>query len=234
MARRVTRAEADLPATALRVVLASGSPSRLALLRAAGVEPDVVVSDVDEEAVAAALGAEAAPGDVVAALARAKAEAVAERLLAGPGPAPDTVIVAADSAFLLHGELHGKPHTPEVAWARWQKMSGQTGTLLTGHCLLRLTDGRIAARAYEVGRADIRFGDLSGDEARAYLATGEPLEVAGAFTLEGRGSWFIERIEGDPSTVIGLGLPVLRALLAQVGLDVAALWQASGSPTGAA
>ncbi|MGL6236743.1 MAG: Maf family protein [Segniliparus sp.] len=218
--------------TQLRVVLASGSPSRKALLLAAGVEPDIVVSDVDEEAVAAGLGPEAAPGEVVAALAEAKAEAVAERLLSEL--ATDTVIIAADSAFLLDGELHGKPHLPEVAWERWQKMSGRVGTLLTGHCLLRIADGQIVARAHEVGRADIRFGDLTSEDARAYLATGEPLEVAGAFTLEGRGSWFIERIEGDPSTVIGLGLPVLRKLLADVGLGVAALWRASGTPPGAA
>lgn len=223
--------------TQLRVVLASGSPSRQALLLAAGVRPEIIVSDVDEEAVAAALGAAADPGDVVTALAGAKAEAVAARLIAEPEASArpaETVVIAADSAFLLGGELHGKPHFPEVAWERWQQMSGQVGALLTGHCLLRIRDGRVAARAQKVGRADIWFGDLTGDEARAYLATGEPLEVAGAFTLEGRGSWFIERVEGDPSTVIGLGLPVLRALLAEVGLDVAALWRAAGTPPGAA
>lgn len=199
------------------------------------MEPEILVSDVDEEAIAAGLGPQADPGDVVAALAEAKAEAVAARLIEAasmggpPSSGAQILVIAADSAFLSGGELHGKPHLPDVAWSRWQKMSGQVGTLLTGHCLLRIADGRIVARAQEVARGDIQFGDLTGDEARAYLATGEPLEVAGAFTLEGRGSWFIDRVEGAPSTVIGLGLPVLRRLLAEVGLDVAALWRAAGT-----
>jgi septum formation protein len=250
------------------LVLASASPARRAVLRAAGVEPVVRVSDVDEDAVAAALPPDTAPEQVVVALARAKARAVAA--LAADGP--DCVVVGCDSMLLLDGVLQGKPHTAEVARARWAAMAGRTGTLLTGHCVLRVPGAlslselrkgstraacspppharRVAidtpltrngsfsgehadvsafepCEAVGCGSTAVRFGRPDADELDAYVATGEPLQVAGAFTLDGLGGWFVEGVDGDPSSVIGIGLPLLRRLLREVGVDVTRLWTAA-------
>jgi septum formation protein len=205
----------------VRVILASASPARLGLLRAAGLDPLVEVSDVDEDAVLATLPG-AAPGEAVTALARAKASTVAERV----GPAhPEAVVIGCDSMLHLGGELAGKPGTPEVARARWAGMAGRSGELVTGHAVLRLAGGRVAATAARAAVTTVRFGTPTGEELDAYLASGEPLQVAGAFTLDGLGGWFVDGIDGDPSTVIGISLPLTRTLLAEVGVTVTDLWR---------
>lgn len=205
----------------MQLVLASQSPARLAVLRAAGVEPVVRVSGVDEDAVAAALP-DATPAAVVAALAEAKARAVA-----ATDVPPDAVIVGCDSMLSHNGELVGKPGTPERARQRWASMAGGTGELLTGHALLRLTAGEITGTAVGTETTTIQWGKPTDAELDAYLATGEPLAVAGAFTLDGYGGWFVERIEGDPSSVIGISLPLTRRLLTELGVSVVDLWNRS-------
>lgn len=210
-----------------RLVLASASPARRSVLRAAGIEPIVRVSDVDEDAVAAALPAGTGPRESVVELARAKARAVAATL-AGDGSA-DLVVVGCDSMLLIDGELQGKPHTAEVAQARWQAMAGNNADLLTGHCVLRLVSGAVTAEALDCSATTVHFGKPDPAELDAYIATGEPLQVAGAFTLDGLGGWFVDRIEGDPSSVVGIGLPLLRRLLQEVGVGIDRLW-ADGRP----
>lgn len=217
-----------------RLVLASASPARLSVLRAAGIDPLVHVSDVDEDAVIAALPADTAPHTVVNELARAKAHAVATALagstdLAGAGG--DLVVVGCDSMLLIDGVLQGKPHTPEVARNRWQTMAGRNADLITGHCVLRLrTTGSaeppLITEAVDCSATTVHFAKPEPTELDAYIATGEPLQVAGAFTLDGLGGWFVDRIEGDPSSVVGIGLPLLRRLLQDVGIGVAQLWRA--------
>ena len=205
----------------MRVILASASPARLGLLRAAGLDPLVEVSDVDEDALLAALPG-VAPGEAVTALARAKASTVAARV----GPVhPDAVVIGCDSMLHLGGELAGKPGTPEVARARWTGMAGRSGELVTGHAVLRLAGGRVTATAAAPATTTVRFGTPTDTELDAYLASGEPLQVAGAFTLDGLGGWFVDGIDGDPSTVIGISLPLTRALLAEVGVTVTDLWR---------
>ncbi|TQM28543.1 nucleoside triphosphate pyrophosphatase [Nocardia bhagyanarayanae] len=204
------------------LVLASASPARREVLRSAGIDPVVRVSDVDEDAVAAALPAETTPQAVVVELARAKAVAVASVV---PEYAADCVVVGCDSMLLVDGVLQGKPHTPEVARARWAEMAGRSADLITGHCVLRLVDGEIVAESVDCSSTTVHFAKPEPDELDAYIATGEPLQVAGAFTLDGLGGWFVDRIEGDPSSVIGIGLPLLRRLLGDVGVAVAQLWR---------
>ena len=201
----------------MRFVLASASPARLAVLRAAGVEPNVVVSGVDEDAVAAAL-TDPAPAELVTALATAKAEAVAATLDG------DVVVVGCDSMLSIEGEMLGKPGTVEVARKRWAQLAGNTGDLLTGHAVLRLEDGVVTRRTSGSNTTHVRFADPSPEEVEAYLATGEPLNVAGAFTLDGLGGWFVEGIDGDPSSVVGISLPLTRRLLAEVGVTIPDLW----------
>jgi septum formation protein len=208
----------------VRLVLASQSPARLAVLRAAGVDPLVEVSGVDEDAVAAAL-VDPEPRDIVSALAEAKAEvvvaAVAER-------EPDAVVIGCDSMLSVDGpdgrDVVGKPHTVDVARRRWEAMAGGTGDLLTGHAVLRLAGGEVCARAVGVQLTTVRFGRPDPHELDAYLASGEPLSVAGGFTLDGRGGWFVDGVDGDPSSVIGISLPLTRRLLADVGVSVVDLW----------
>ncbi|WP_338772385.1 Maf family nucleotide pyrophosphatase [Nocardia vulneris] len=202
-------------------VLASASPARREVLRCAGIEPVVRVSEVDEDAVAAALPAGTAPQVVVVELARAKALAVAATI---PELSADCVVVGCDSMLLVDGELQGKPHTAAVARARWGEMAGRSADLVTGHCVLRLRNGECTAEALDCSSTTVHFGKPEPDELDAYIATGEPLQVAGAFTLDGLGGWFIDRIEGDPSSVIGIGLPLLRRLLGDVGVAVTQLW----------
>lgn len=204
-----------------KLVLASASPARRGVLRSAGIDPIVHISEVDEDAVAAALPAGTTPQAVVVALARAKAEAIATTV---PLPA-DCVVVGCDSMLLVDGVLQGKPHTPEVARARWAEMAGRTADLLTGHSVLRLRDGQIVAESMDCSSTTVHFAKPDPAELDAYIATGEPLQVAGAFTLDGLGGWFVDRIEGDPSSVIGIGLPLLRRLLGDVGVGVAQLWR---------
>ena len=210
----------------VRLVLASASPARLSVLRGAGVEPIVRVSGVDEDALSAALGPSALPETVVTELARAKAAAVADTFSAS---ADDLVIVGCDSMLSIGGELHGKPHSVEVARERWQSMAGNSGELLTGHAVLRVTEGEVVAQAAAHSSTVVHFATPSSVDIEAYLASGEPLLVAGAFTLDGLGGWFVDRIEGDPSSVIGIGLPLVRTLLTRLGTSLAALWD--GTPS---
>ncbi|MFB8273952.1 Maf family protein [Nocardia colli] len=204
-----------------RFVLASASPARREVLRSAGIDPIVRVSDVDEDAIQAALPDGTSPEVVVVELAKAKAAAIAATI---PELAADCVVVGCDSMLLVDGELQGKPHTAEVARARWGEMAGRSADLVTGHCVLRLQDGRITAEAIDCSSTTVHFAKPEPDELDAYIATGEPLQVAGAFTLDGLGGWFVERIDGDPSSVIGIGLPLLRRLLGDVGVAVTQLW----------
>lgn len=207
-----------------RLVLASASPARLGILRTAGIDPVVRVSGVDEDAVSAALPPDTSSPDVVIALARAKAVDVAASI---PEFAADCVVVGCDSMLLVDGQLQGKPHTPEVARARWAGMAGRSADLITGHCVLRLRDGAIVAESEECSSTTVHFAKPGPDELDAYIASGEPLQVAGAFTLDGLGGWFVDRIEGDPSSVIGIGLPLLRRLLEDIGVGVTQLWRDS-------
>ena len=191
------------------LVLASASPARLALLRGAGLDPKVIVSGVDESEFRADT-----PAALVALLAQAKADAVAARLDRG-------LVIGCDSMLDLDGRALGKPGSAEEATALWREMSGRTGTLLTGHCLVDAATGR---RAAAVAATSVRFGEPSDDEIAAYVASGEPLRVAGAFTLDGRGGWFVDGIDGDHGNVLGISLPLLRRLLAELGVAVPTLW----------
>jgi septum formation protein len=137
---------------------------------------------------------------------------------------PDALVVGCDSMLHIDGVLVGKPGDTSTARARWQEMAGRTGELVTGHAVLRLVDGEIDRVAEGHAVTTVRFGRPDPDELEAYLATGEPLAVAGSFTLDGLGGWFVEGIDGDPSNVIGISLPLTRRLLAGVGVRVTDLW----------
>jgi septum formation protein len=191
------------------LVLASASPARLALLRGAGLDPKVIVSGVDESGFSAAT-----PAELVAVLAQAKASAVATRVGRG-------LVIGCDSMLDLDGRARGKPRSAADAAALWREMSGRTGTLVTGHCVIDAGTGRQAAA---VAATEVRFGTPSDGEIAAYVDSGEPLTVAGAFTLGGRGGWFVDGIDGDHGNVIGISLPLLRRLLAELGVAVTALW----------
>jgi len=198
-------------------VLASGSAGRLRLLRDAGIEPEVVVSGIDETAagIADTAAGIADTAGLVQALADRKASSVAARR-------PDALVLGCDSLLDLDGLALGKPGSAEEAVSIWQRLSGREATLLTGHCLIEPGPGR---RARGVGRTVVRFGRPADAELTAYVATGEPLALAGAFSIDGRGAPFIDGIDGDPSNVIGLSLPLLRRLLADLGLAVTDLWR---------
>ncbi|MFG1881803.1 Maf family protein [Micromonospora sp. NPDC049102] len=256
----------------LRLVLASASPARRKLLQAAGIEPDVLVSGVDESVVVTDRAE-----DLCLELARLKAQAVLGRLhpaattkavspaagtgsTAPNGPANDTdaspaadassaadarsatdanpatgsagedatagtgqrtLIIGCDSVLAFDGEILGKPTDPADATRRWLRMRGRSGVLHSGHCLIDLVSGQ---RAEAVASTVVHFADISDDEIAAYVATGEPLAVAGAFTIDGLGGSFVERIEGDPGAVVGLSMPLLRRLLAELGLEITDLW----------
>ena len=192
----------------MRLVLASASPARLKTLRAAGLDPDVVVSSIDESRLTADTTAE-----LVERLAVAKAHDVAARAGA---PA---LVVGCDSLLELDGLTLGKPGTVDAARERWRAMRGRTGTLWTGHCLIDTTDGRRAVRRVATA---VRFAAITDAEIDAYCATGEPTQVAGAFTIDGLGGWFVERIDGDHHNVVGLSLPALREMLHELGHTLAA------------
>lgn len=195
-----------------RLVLASQSPARLALLRQAGLAPEVIVSGVDEDALTAAT-----PGELARVLAEAKATAVAAR--------PETagaLVVGCDSVLELDGRALGKPADAEDATARWKSMRGRSGILQTGHCVIDTAAGgrQVSATA----STTVRFGEPTDAEIAAYVESGEPLFVAGAFTLDGRSAPFIDGIDGDPGNVIGLSLPLLRRLLADLDVAITDLW----------
>jgi septum formation protein len=179
------------------------------VLRAAGLDPRVIVSGVDEDAYTAASTAE-----LVSVLASAKAAAVA-------GGLDDGVVIGCDSMLDLDGRAYGKPADPAEAIARWRDMAGRSGTLFTGHCVIDVATGH-SAKA--VAATTVRFGAPSEEEIAAYVGTGEPLNMAGAFTIEGLGGWFVDSIDGDHNNVIGISLPLLRRLLADLGVTIPALW----------
>ncbi|SIR81310.1 Maf family protein [Williamsia sterculiae] len=215
------------PVAPVRLILGSASPARLRVLRAAGVSPRVVVSDVDEDAVVAALPDGTDAPTTVQALARAKAEEVARRVRQD-GTDLDTVVVGCDSMLLFDGALLGKPHTPDRAREQWRRMRGRRAELLTGHHLIRDAGPDATSRtAGGVGRTTVSFAPVDDATIDAYVATGEPLHVAGAFTLDGLGGWFVDGVGGDPSSVIGISLPLVRRLLADVGVAVPDLWAGS-------
>lgn len=207
-----------------RVVLGSASTGRLRVLRGAGIDPLVAVSGVDEDAIIESLGPGAAPETVVSALAGAKAAAVGRTLAAEV--AADCVVIGCDSMLYVGDELRGKPGTAEQARAQWHSMSGRSGELFTGHCVLRMLAGgtRSVTRA---AVTTVRFGVPTEAELEAYIASGEPLGVAGGFTVDGLGGWFVDAVDGDPSNVIGLGLAVTRRLLEEVGLSLGELWRSN-------
>jgi septum formation protein len=190
------------------LVLASGSSGRLRLLRGAGLDPEVVVSGVDETNLDGL-----ATADLVLALARRKAEAVAALR-------PGALILGCDSMLDLDGEALGKPATPKDAADAWHRLAGREGTLLTGHWLI---EGH--RHASGVGATTIRFGTPTDAEIAAYAATREPLTLAGSFSIDGRSAPFVDGIDGDPSNVIGLSLPLLRRLLAELGVAITDLWR---------
>ena len=196
-----------------RLVLASASPARLALMRQAGLTPEVVVSQVDESTVRAAR-----VGEQVALLAAAKAKAVAEQ-------ETDALVVGADSLLEFRGKPLGKPADAHDARDRWQRMSGRSGVLHTGQALLDVRDGQVVSRDVAVVSTVVHFASPTPREVEAYLATGEPLAVAGAFTLDGLGAPFVRRVDGDPAAVVGLSLATLRTQLAKRGLAITDLWR---------
>lgn len=215
----------------MRLVLASQSPSRLRLLRMAGLEPEVVVSDVDEEALVEA-ERPTTPQEYVQLLATAKARSVARKVV---GPIETTgsaeggrldrldsldqqecLVLGCDSTFVLDGVIYNKPYTAEVARERWRGMHGRTGSLHTGHTLIDLATG---AEARAVTTTELDFAEVTDAEIDWYVRSGEPLEVAGAFTLDGLASAFITRIVGDPHSVVGLSIAALRTLVRDLGHD---------------
>ena len=211
----------------MRVCLASTSPARLMLLRQAGIEPLTLSPDVDEDAVAAAAaaerGAELPPAELVLLLARAKAADVAHRLAAEGGF--DGLVIGGDSMFALGGRVYGKPYTAEEATRRWREMRGATGILHSGHSVYRVSPGVAPTEATAVAEASVTFADdITDAEIADYVATGEPLHVAGAFTVDSLGGAFITRVDGDPSTVVGMSLSTVRRLAAELGMPWTSLW----------
>ena len=206
-----------------RLVLASSSPARLALLRSAGIEPEIVLPDADEPALAAKAKLEnpnLGAGDLVGLLARAKAESVIHDL-----STQGALILGGDSALEFQGEILGKPHEPGVAIQRWNKLSGESGVLHSGHYLIDNRDPANPKGSLAVSSTKVFFSKLSEQEILDYVATGEPLKVAGAFTIDGLGGAFIDRIEGDSHTVVGLSLKVLRELAAGFGVHYPSFWR---------
>jgi septum formation protein len=198
----------------VQLVLASASPARLATLRSAGIDPVVIVSGVDETQLDGL-----PPAELALQLAELKCGAVAAR---DDVPA-QALVLGCDSVLELGGEALGKPESAEVAIERWREMRGRSGVLHTGHCLREAATGRVAAAT---ASTTVHFADVTDEEIAAYVATGEPLWVAGAFTIDGLGGAFVESIEGDHHNVVGVSLPLLRGLVVELGHSWTALWNA--------
>lgn len=209
-----------------RLLLASASPARRATLVAAGISPLVAVSGVDEDAVLATARERFGvldPADAVLLLAQAKVEDVSRNLPEELEDADDLLLLGCDSMLELDGEIYGKPTDAAQATQRWRLMRGRSGVLHTGHWLMDERD--VPAMLGATSSTTVRFADLSDAEIDAYVATGEPLAVAGAFTIDGLGGPFVERIDGDHHGVVGLSLPLLRELLGEVGVSIPDLWR---------
>lgn len=198
----------------MRFVLASASPARLETLRRAGVRPEVIVSGVDESGQTAET-----PQRLAQDLAYLKATTVGRRL------SGEVLVLGCDSILEFDGEALGKPGKAEIARARWRSMRGRTGVLHTGHCLYERSTG---ATPIATASTTVHFADVSDDEIELYVTTGEPLDVAGAFTIDGLGGWFVEGVEGDPHNVVGVSLPALRAMLRELGHDLRDLGYPAG------
>ena len=197
----------------MRFILASASPARLTTLRAAGLRPDVIVSGVDESTVT-----EDSAGRLSRSLAKLKAKAVAADVT------DDAYILGCDSVLEFDGEIHGKPNSDETAVTRWKAMRGHSGILHTGHCLIDTAKERRLIRS---SSTKVFFSDITDAEIAAYVATGEPRQVAGGFTIDGIGAPFISHIEGDHGTVIGVSMPMLRQMFTTWGVPMSSLWQTS-------
>ncbi len=205
----------------MRLYLASTSPARLATLRAVGIEPLVLPSNVDEDAAVAA-APPLTPPEMVRLLARLKAEAVVSHTVDG---APiDGVILGCDSAFELDGNVYGKPHTPEIARQRWHLQRGREGQLHSGHWLIDHRGGRLGEAVGAVSSTFVRFADVTDAEIDAYIATGEPLKVAGAFTIDSMGAAYISEIRGDAHSVVGVSVATVRELLRGFDIEWHSLW----------
>ncbi|KGI67293.1 Maf-like protein [Mycolicibacterium rufum] len=204
-------------------VLGSASAGRLRVLRQAGIDPLVVVSDVDEDALIASLDPETPPEAVVLKLANAKAVDVAAQL--PDDVAVDCVVLGCDSMLYRDGKLWGKPGSASAAHAQWLAMAGSTAHLLTGHALLAISKGVIVHADGLTDSTNVRFGTPSESEIGAYVASGEPANVAGAFTIDGLGGWFVDWIEGNPSNVVGLSLPHVHRMLASAGISPVSFWK---------
>jgi septum formation protein len=198
-----------------KLILASASPARLRLLAAAGIDAEAIVSGVDESVVEAP-----SPDQLCLVLARLKAQAVADWVRDRREP---TLVLGCDSVLAFEGEALGKPADADEATQRWRRMRGKNGILYTGHCLVDVAGNRLVE---DVAGTIVHFADITDEEIAAYVATGEPLRVAGAFTIDGIGGPFVEGIDGDPGTVIGLSLPLLRHLMGRLDLPISAFWRA--------
>ena len=207
----------------IRVVLASSSPARLTTLRAAGVFPEVIVSGVDESCDDQDTAAR------VVTVAQRKGLAVCDVI--GDAPEEDVVLIAADTMLDMGGVSYGKPHSPAIARERLHQMSGASGVLYTGHFVGVAEAGEWRCLG-DVAATVVRFAVMDDAEIEAYLSTGEPLEVAGSFTIDGFGGPFITGVDGDPHNVVGLSLPLLRVMLAKLGVGWTELWAATASPSG--
>jgi septum formation protein len=197
-------------------ILASTSPARLMLLEQAGFKPIVCRSNFDESQVKID-----EPSELVQTLARCKAEVVAQEFTPQDPNHSPMLVLGCDSVLVLDGEIHGKPETPEVAIARWQKMRGSVGELYTGHALIDVTKGNTLVRCQVT---KVYFAPMSDRQIVSYVATGEPLNCAGCFAIDGQGGLFVEKLEGCHTNVIGLSLPLLRQMITHLGYDVTDFW----------
>lgn len=193
----------------INFVLASASPARRRLLQSVGINPLVCVSNFDESQIQLS-----DPVALVEKLAQSKAEVVSAQV-------QDSLILGCDSVLVIDNEIHGKPQDPDEAFRRWQQMRGNHGTLYTGHAAIDRRQGRTLVRC---GMTKVYFGQVSDAQIQAYIATGEPLACAGCFALEGKGSAFVDKIEGCHTNVIGLSLPLLRSMLIELNYDLTDYW----------
>lgn len=206
-----------------QLILGSASSARAAILQRAGIPFAQLPADIDEAGFVADI---IKPRVQAQALATAKAHAVVGRLLAEHSPSAPTYVIAADSVFELDGAPYGKPHTPQVAKQRWLAQRGRTGLLHSGHCVIAVIDGVAQRVVQETVTASVTFADVSERVIDDYVATGEPLHVAGGFTLEGHGATMVSAVDGDPNAVLGLSLRALREMLARLGVQLTSLWTA--------